>query len=349
MMTLIRPFRRCVFVYATACLLSASAALSAQAIGITWSEVGNAGNAGDASNGGVGSVGYTYYISTYEVTNAQYAAFLNAVDPSAGNTLALYSNGMAGADGGIQLQAGNAPGSKFVLIPGRENNPVTYVSWFDAARFTNWLHNGQGSGSTESGAYTLLGGTPTPSLNANIVRAPGAQYFLPNRNEWHKAAYHNAAAGTAGVYFDFATASDTAPVSDKPADNPAAVNYYNNDGLANGFNDGYALSGTNSEGDPISQVGAYPDAESPYGTFDQNGNLSEWIEEKYGANLRGSQGGSWEGNISSLNAAFTGISDPGVNANNQGFRVATLVPEPGSLLLLAAAAPALLRRRRRGA
>ena len=33
------------------------------------------------------------------------------------------------------------------------------MSWYDAARFTNWLHNGQGSGSTETGAYTLNGAT----------------------------------------------------------------------------------------------------------------------------------------------------------------------------------------------
>lgn len=37
--------------------------------------------------------------------------------------------------------------------------PITYVSWFDAARYTNWLHNGQGTGDTETGAYTLNGAT----------------------------------------------------------------------------------------------------------------------------------------------------------------------------------------------
>jgi len=41
---------------------------------------------------------------------------------------------MAGGYGGIQLQAGNADGSKFVLTAGREQNPVNYVSFlrFDA-------------------------------------------------------------------------------------------------------------------------------------------------------------------------------------------------------------------------
>ena len=40
------------------------------------------------------------------------------------------------------------------------NKPVTYVSFFDAMRFTNWLHNGQGTGDTESGVYaTSASGT----------------------------------------------------------------------------------------------------------------------------------------------------------------------------------------------
>ena len=29
------------------------------------------------------------------------------------------------------------------------NKPVNYVSFWDAARFANWLTNGQGSGGTE--------------------------------------------------------------------------------------------------------------------------------------------------------------------------------------------------------
>lgn len=43
--------------------------------------VGNAGNLPDPLTGR-GSVAYTYHITNTEVTNAQYAAFLNAVDPT---------------------------------------------------------------------------------------------------------------------------------------------------------------------------------------------------------------------------------------------------------------------------
>ena len=62
----------------------------AAAISIPTVPVGNPGNAGEAQLGGVfGSVGYEYRIGKYEVTNAQYTEFLNGVDPTGANTLAL--------------------------------------------------------------------------------------------------------------------------------------------------------------------------------------------------------------------------------------------------------------------
>ena len=35
---------------------------------------------------------------------------------------------------------------------GFASEPVNYVSFHDALRFVNWLHNGQGRGDTEAGA-----------------------------------------------------------------------------------------------------------------------------------------------------------------------------------------------------
>ena len=130
----------CTLAVAAASFVAASAA-SAQ-VTMDWSTVGNAGNAADPTTG-FGAVGYAYRIGTYEVTNAQYAAFLNSVDPTGSNNLELYASSMATSNfGGIDLQAGNAPGSRFVARAGRENNPVTFVSWFGAARMANWMTNG---------------------------------------------------------------------------------------------------------------------------------------------------------------------------------------------------------------
>ena len=154
-------------------LLAALCCAPVHAVTFDWATVGNAGNAADPETG-FGAVSYNYAISKTEVTNAQYTAFLNAVDPTGTNALALYNGSMAGNFGGIELQAGNADGSKYVAQAGREQNPVTFVSFFDAMRFTNWLHNGQGSGDTETGAYTIGNGL-------NEVRSADAKLLDPER------------------------------------------------------------------------------------------------------------------------------------------------------------------------
>jgi len=142
--------------------------------------VGDAGTAADPTTG-FGAVDDEYSIGTYEVTYAQYAAFLNSVDPTGSNSLALYNSNMAGNFGGIELQAGNAVGSRFVAQAGRENNPVTYVSWFDAARMANWMTNGQGAGGTESGVYTFDGVNSISGITRDLSNPN--QVFIPTEDE----------------------------------------------------------------------------------------------------------------------------------------------------------------------
>jgi len=77
---------------------------------------------------------------------------------------------------------------------------VNYVSFWDAARFANWFGNGQGNASTETGAYTLLGGTPTPSNAATVTHNAGASIVLPSENEWYKAAFYDPASNG---FFDY--------------------------------------------------------------------------------------------------------------------------------------------------
>ena len=316
-----------------------------------WATVGNSGNAADTT--GYGAVPYEYRISKHEVTNTQYAEFLNAVDPGGANSLSLYSIEMADRFGGIELQVGNANGSKYVVQAGRGNNPVAHVSWYDSIRFVNWLHNGQGNGDTETGAYTILGGTATPSNGALITRNSGADFFLPSEDEWYKAAYHDASSGTAGDYFLYAMGNNTIPTSDQPSDNPAAANFFANDGISNGFNDGYVSTGgvvqphiTN----PFTDVGAYSEAVSPYGTFDQNGNVDEWVDAGNGS-VRVQRGGHWAFSFIALQSATRYESNPNVDddidGGTTGFRVASTVPEPTSIALLAFAAPLVLYRRKR--
>src|SRR3954469_24516716 len=225
-------------------LLSAAATA---AVSMPTVPVGNPGNLPMAN--GIGSVSTVYRIGTYEVTNSQYVDFLNNVDSSGANALGLYNSDMTNdIRGGVNFNSGALNGLKYEIKPGRQNNPVIFVSWYDSIRFVNWLTNGQGNADTENGAYTLEGGTPTPSNGNSIFRNAGATWFLPTESEWAKAAYHKNN-GATGNYWIYPTRSDVGPYSDQPpgldAPDPAdTANFRYNDNAANGYNDGYALTGS---------------------------------------------------------------------------------------------------------
>jgi formylglycine-generating enzyme len=313
----------------------------AQAITIPTVPVGNPGNPSDSTS--FGSVGYNYRIGKYEVTNAQYVEFLNGVDPIGANTLALYNASMTSDDrGGINFNGGAAIGSKYEIKPGRDHNPVVYVSWYDAIRFANWLHNGQGGGDTENGAYALLGGTPTPSNGNSITRSPGAKWWLPSENEWYKAAYHKND-GVTGNYWGYPTSTDVVPYSDQPpgSDTPDpsnTANFFRNDNVANSYNDGYAVTGSPSlvsSQNYLTDVGAFSSTLSPYGTFDQGGNAWEWNEVTFtGPSFRGLRGGSWGAGAINLSALDRVVFYAADASSLIGFRVAS-VPEPSSIYLVA--------------
>jgi len=239
-----RLFRYCFVVAILAFSVSSRAAT------ITTVPVGNPGNPGDSRYGGYGSVGYDYRIATTEVTNAQYVEFLNGVDPTGANALALYNSQMTNdAKGGITFSSAAANGSKYVVKPGRDNNPVIYARWYSAIRFANWLTNGQGSANTESGSYTLVGGA-VPTNPELITRIPGAIWVLPTENEWYKAAYHKNN-GVTGNYWDYATGTNSVPFSDQPPGSDAptqsnTANFFKNDNIANNYDDGYAVTGSSS-------------------------------------------------------------------------------------------------------
>jgi formylglycine-generating enzyme required for sulfatase activity len=300
--------------------------------------VGNPANAPDFN--GLGSVNYEYYIGTYEVTNCQYTEFLNAADPAGANALSLYKASMGnGIMGGISFDAGAANGAKYSVILGHGNNPVTYVTWFDALRFANWMNNGQGDGSTESGAYQLLGGTPIPSNESSIVRTAGASWFLPNQNEWYKAAYYD----SAGVYWPFPTRSHNVPASAPPPNGtfPIAMNtanYYNDDGIRGGFNDGFAVTGSPIQDfnqNYLTDVGAYTPDVGPWGTFDQGGNVSERYEDSFPDGSVGLRGGAWNTLFLDMESSTNHISQlPTIFGPEIGFRMATIVPEPSGFALV---------------
>lgn len=323
------------------------------AVTIATVPIGNPSNLADTryDPSGVGSVSYNFRMGKYEVTNAQYAEFLNGVDPTGANSLELYIPEMTSAAvGGIVRDPSAANGSKYNVKPGRHNNPVIYVSWFDSIRFANWLHNGQGSGDTENGAYTIRPGTPG---YYTITRNPGARWWLPDEHEWYKAAYHKND-GVTGNYWDYPTSTNAIPNSDQPpgmdAPDPSnTANIFMDDGIANGYDDGYAI--IDSTQNFLTDVGAYTFSTSPYGTFDQVGNVVEWIEKLDPVSLyyRDSRGSSWWlfGGAAAAHASFSGFAFPTNKNSFVGFRVATSIPEPSAMCLAMMAMSGIVRRRRR--
>lgn len=319
-------FRRGV---AAACLV-ALLSVPARAVTIDWATVGNPGNPADTT--GYGSVAEEFRIGRHEVTIGQYTEFLNAVagtDPYDLYKSDMFTNStIAGIRQNTPLE-----GPFTYEVVGSANRPITYVDWFDAARFANWMHNGQGSGSTETGAYTLNGQTSGTAP----ARNPGAQYFIPTEDQWYKAAYYSPLLNSgSGGYFAYATQSNVAPgnVIGAGADQ---ANYRLADGT-------YSVTQATTL-DPglnyLSAVGAFTASSSYYGTFDQTGNVFEWNDLSGGASAsRGLRGGAWWSDALVLSSDRLEFA-PEWLSDIDGFRLAA-VPEPASLGIVAMGSLAVL-------
>jgi len=280
---------------------------------IDFVNIGNAGNANDTGAGGgsysspYGGVSYNYRMGVTEVPQDWIAKATN---------LGL-SNVTAGAWTG--------------------NQPAANISWYQAAAFVNFLNTSTG----HQAAYQLDAGATALTLwssvqawqagGENLYRHKDAFYFLPSETEWYKAAYHQNDGVTAN-YWDYATASNTAPtavvsgtgagtaVFDNVTTSPAAVD--NNGGL------------------------------SAYGTRGQGGNVWEWQESAFdGVNdspseNRAYRDGSWvHAEVGLRSTARLGIVSG--EYLDVGFRVASVVPEPATAGLLGLGTVLIAVRRRR--
>ena len=314
--------------------------------------VGDLGNAGELSGDGAGGFGpdricgavsYTYNIGKYEVTAGQYTDFLNKV--AATDTYELYNASMWDSTYGCKIQQSGSSGSyTYSVASDWANRPVNYVSFWDACRFANWLHNGQLTGlqnafTTEDGAYTISGYNDIDGRT--IQRKAGWKWAVTSEDEWYKAAYYKGGSTNAG-YWDYPTSSDTAPGQDMADASGNNANYYTGSGP-------YPID----SGKYTTVAGEFQNSASPYRTFDQGGNVWEWNEaigyQDSTHAYRGLRGGSFNSSfVSSLQASGRGDSTPTTEYGAWGFRVSA-VPEPSSLIVLGSGILALagmIRRRR---
>lgn len=300
--------------------------------------VGDPNNSADSGQiheiykNGIGSVAYEYRIGTYMVTQSQYVQFLNAVTPGGnlyglGNVISTYGNGI------------DYDGVSYFVITGYENRPVAGVSFWDAARFCNWMTNQKfnGTDETETGMY-ILGGSISDNASG-IVRDSIAWgsggVALPTADEWHKAAYYD---GSVSDYWNFATTHARKQI-DPMALDEMSTTYANYSGAYS-----YNLV-------DVDYFWEYP---SYYGAVGMNGNLWEWATVDGSKPIR--RGGAWNSG-GEINLRSTGGDSPSSDENGyyNGFRIASKVeivpvPEPSEFGLMGGAALGLLclvRRRKR--
>jgi formylglycine-generating enzyme required for sulfatase activity len=280
----------------------------------------------------------------FEFTNQQYTEFLNSV--AATDTYSLYSTSMGSDPRGGITRSGTSGSYTYAVRTNMGDKPVIYVNWFDAARVSNWLMNGAtGTSSTETGAYTLVGGQTSGTAPARNV---GATFYVPTEDQWYKAAYYKGGSTNAG-YWEYATqVTGTAPTAVT-----AGLTGIGSSGSTGNFANYSSTAVWNGLTGNVTTVGTNGGA-SAYGTFDQTGNVWEW-NDLTGApgSSRGLRGGSW-GNFSAFNLSSSDryTFDPSYEGNTLGFRLASpvAVPEPSTWVMglagIACVAWRSIRRRR---
>lgn len=260
-------------------------------------EIGATGNPGDPANpyNGTtpGSVDYSYRIGTFEVSVDQFSKAM-AMDSRIGDGDELYWN-----DGTRTVGLGA---------------PASMVSWYEAAKFANWLT----SGDAYAGAYSFdTNGLLTAVDRVAAVATYGTVYVLPSEDEWYKAAYY------------------------KPVDD-GSFSLYSSGGNGDpprGTN-GWNYSVWTWEGSNVAHtVKSPPDfmweggfgAQEQNGTFDINGNIWEWCESAHDGTLddlaegRMIRGGGYEVEFRYIRSDFRHDAFDPLNEHELvGFRVAAI-------------------------
>jgi sulfatase modifying factor 1 len=303
------PLSTCAIV--AALITSASATVT-----MDWVTIGDINNAADPLTG-YGAVDHAYRIGKYEVTNAQYGEFLNAKGQS--NDYGIYNSNMPTY--GI-TQSGVSGNFSYTVTTALANRPVVLVSWFDAVRFANWMTNGQGNADMETGAYSLNG-----AASGIIFANAEAKFHIPSQDEWYKAAYYNAVNAAYSLY---PNGRDTISEAD--------ANYGGSVGSS-------------------TDVGSYSDDASSYGTLDQSGNVWEWNDATSSdSDTPRLLGGAYDMCMATggpppssyrhaINEYEESVGIP--SYGNVGFRLASVVPEPTSIVLTMLASGMMFIRRKR--
>ena len=278
----------------------------ANAFSIEFVEIGNPLNTADTTrlSNFVGRVDYMYNLGKYEISRDQ----VNKANAAGGLGITLYD-----------VRGGYFTPPTGVVWSDGVNRPATGISWYEAARFVNYLNTSQG----KQAAYHFDGGGNAQVWNSgqhngtNQYRHKDAFYFLPSVDEWYKGSYGS----PTGTWYDYPSGNDISPVAVSGGTSGAV----------------YGQSSMQGPAD-ITNAGGL----SAYGTMAQGGNAWEWLESPF-ENFE-MRGGSWLDDAGALIASPAFLYP--LAGGTEGFRVA-MAPEPSSLSLLLAGGAVLMAGRRR--
>jgi formylglycine-generating enzyme required for sulfatase activity len=247
------------------------------------------------------------------------------------------------------------PGTRFTLRSTIANAglvPAGSISWRMAAVYCNWLHNDKRTDAAAfaTGAYDISTFTPEDGgfvFTDQRTRSPGARYWIPSMDEYMKAAFYDPDGGPGGTsrWWSQPNGTDTPLVYAPPPS-------FGGDGTGQA-NAGFRYLDNRHEYIPLM---SYPGVESPWGLMDLAGGTSEWLEDVYIAGdlretriLDGSRRGSNMPNPGQPGLdplLYYGSDTPWLNVSGRGFRLASAVPAPGSIIAFAAALGSISFRRR---
>lgn len=292
-------------------------------------------NVDDAENkpdlNGHGSVNHHFKIGKFDVTAREWCAFLNAVatkgspaDPFHLFNTKMQTDSFVNCIKKITSPVGTisykviskkdgdkeAAGDEDSLDRGQL--PITYIDFFAAIRFCNWLSHKQpqtgeeNKTTTEDGPYTI-----NATLNGTLFHAnfsenqesydqskwPGGLWRLPSENEWYKAAYYDKAnSDHDGRYWLYSTSEGNQPYNslEEVHNQPIATK----DAFQNVNYCLFHIDPTTGEpeidpttGEPylfhtkenlpyITPVGIFKYSPGPFGTYDMGGNVAQWTDSR---------------------------------------------------------------------
>ena len=227
----------------------------------------------------------SFYMSDHEVTRGEYKAVMGS-DPSSAIAYDKDGNKLTGDDN-------------------VKNNPVNYISWYDALVYCNTRSINEGltpcyaiGGKTDPKDWGSVPSSSNNTWNAATCDFTADGYRLPTEAEWEWAA-------RGGESYTYAGSDDIDEVA-------------------------WYTSNTNDTGTRDVKT----KKKNAYGLYDMSGNVWEWCWDWYGSisgdtastgpasgSDRCSRGGSWNSGDISAQFANRGLNDPYNRNNHDGFRL----------------------------